>query len=768
MKLTDIQIDRYGPLPRFAHECESNFEVFYGPNESGKTLLLEAVLKLLEPDIETAIPHVSRVDESPSGHIVVETAGTERKLGDGSVLSDLIDLSPRHLRNVFVIRDSDLQLRDEHEFYDSVTQQIGDLHTNEIDAIQSRLVERGRLTSVGGRGLSSARSRGNAAAVRDEAVDLAGDIRTYITDAEANDIASVEREAVAVTTELRRCEDELALQEAAETWDTHATLTERLTTYREATEPLDDEVSRSTLDELEHLDRAIAAADDEIADLESKRASLREERTQLKTEKESVEAELTPLETRAADVDEVERALASFREAHGEAVGSSRGMRFAKRTALVGLGMGGVAAIVGSAIAGVLLAVIGGAAAGWYGLQHRSVTAAEREQERVLQRAQDAGLDAAGIEEIAPAIGAFRDEVVGLRDRRDELERQLQVTDQLVDERDGDLQTEREDRRSNRERKRELLQRVGAADIEGYRKRVNTQETLEGKRNQAAQSLTDALGTPPTTEPDPEVKIRYWASELDALVADVDEHGDAAEYDPDRLATLREQRERLTQRRDTLTGQLETHERRLRGLDDRIQDLSAKPFLGESVSLPARSMDGLRDVVHELDLLIARIERDADIAREALDIFDGIQSEEEQKISDLFGAESRAAAAFRTITDDRYTGVTYDADGRALQVHRDGQEVLTPQQLSHGTTEQLYFSARVGLAEQLLSSEPGFFLLDDAFLPADRTRLREGFDVLRELADDGWQILYFTAKDEVGTDLVEAHDLRCRTLDPLS
>ena len=123
---------------------------------------------------------------------------------------------------------------------------------------------------------------------------------------------------------------------------------------------------------------------------------------------------------------------------------------------------------------------------------------------------------------------------------------------------------------------------------------------------------------------------------------------------------------------------------------------------------------------------------------------------------------------FQAITDDRYTGVTYDADERLLQVHRDGQEVLTPKQLSHGTTEQLYFSARVGLAEQLLSSEPGFFLLDDAFLPADRTRLQEGFDVLRELADDGWQILYFTAKDEVGNDLVETHDLHCRMLDPLS
>lgn len=767
MKLTDIQVDRYGPLPRFTHDCEENFEVFYGPNESGKTLLLEAVLKLLEPDIESAIPHVSRVDESPSGHVVVETGGTERKLGDESVLSDLVDISPQHLRNVFVIRDSDLRLRDEHAFYDSVTQQIGDLHTNEIDAIQSRLVEHGRLTSVGGRGLSSASSRSNAGDVRDEAADLATAIRAYIADAEANDIAAAEREVVAVRTELQQCADELATQEAAETWDTHATLTERLATYREGTNRLDEAVSQSTLDELERLTREIAAAEDEIDGLERKRASLREERTQRRTEKESVDAELTPLETRADDIDEVERALASFRETHGDAVGASRGMRFAKYTALVGLGLGGVAAVVGSTIAGVLLAVIGGVAAGWYGLQHRSVTGAEREQEQVLQQAQDAGLAATSIGEIGPAISAFRDELASLRDRRAELERQIEVKDELVDECTDQLHSAREERRSNREQQQALLQQVTAADIEEYRERVAAQERLEQQRDQAAQSLTDALGTPTTTEPDSAAKLEYWDAELDAMVADVDESVAADEYDPDRLETLHERREELEERRDDLTEQLETHDRRLREFDERIQSLAAEPFLDEPVSLSSRSIEGLEAVVHDVDQLRERIERDADVAREALDIFDDIKTEEEQKITDLFGTESRASAVFQTITDDRYTGVTYDTDERVLQVHRDGQGVLTPDQLSHGTTEQLYFSARVGLADQLLSTEPGFFLLDDAFLPADRTRLREGFEVLRELADAGWQILYFTAKDEVGTDLVEAHDLPCRKLDPL-
>lgn len=73
----------------------------------------------------------------------------------------------------------------------------------------------------------------------------------------------------------------------------------------------------------------------------------------------------------------------------------------------------------------------------------------------------------------------------------------------------------------------------------------------------------------------------------------------------------------------------------------------------------------------------------------------------------------------------------------------------------------------MSLADQLLGSEPGFFLMDDAFLPADADRLRAGFRVLERLVEDGWQIIYLTAKEEVGVDLVDELGLPCSELEPL-
>lgn len=79
----------------------------------------------------------------------------------------------------------------------------------------------------------------------------------------------------------------------------------------------------------------------------------------------------------------------------------------------------------------------------------------------------------------------------------------------------------------------------------------------------------------------------------------------------------------------------------------------------------------------------------------------------------------------------------------------------------------MYLAAQISLAEQLLETEPGCFLMDDAFLPADADRLRAGFEVLQQLVDDDWQVIYLTAKDGVGIDLVEEFDLDCTQLERL-
>lgn len=137
----------------------------------------------------------------------------------------------------------------------------------------------------------------------------------------------------------------------------------------------------------------------------------------------------------------------------------------------------------------------------------------------------------------------------------------------------------------------------------------------------------------------------------------------------------------------------------------------------------------------------------------AIKIFEEIEREEEQKISDLFGKDSQISKHFQEITDGIYTEVEYLTneqinDNRIRVKDRNGK-IISAENLSSGEYDQLYLSIRIALGEKLLKGDKGFFIMDDPFIKADTKRLRRQIDILKRIAEHGWQIIYFTAKDEV-------------------
>ncbi len=69
--------------------------------------------------------------------------------------------------------------------------------------------------------------------------------------------------------------------------------------------------------------------------------------------------------------------------------------------------------------------------------------------------------------------------------------------------------------------------------------------------------------------------------------------------------------------------------------------------------------------------------------------------------------------------------------------------------LSRGARDQLYFAIRMVLGSMILKRGTGFFLLDEAFVSSDPERLRRQLGFLTRIVEGGWQVVYFTAKDDV-------------------
>jgi len=140
---------------------------------------------------------------------------------------------------------------------------------------------------------------------------------------------------------------------------------------------------------------------------------------------------------------------------------------------------------------------------------------------------------------------------------------------------------------------------------------------------------------------------------------------------------------------------------------------------------------------------------------EVMKVFEEIEGEEEQKVEQLFSKDSRVSSYFNEITDGLYQKVEYLSDEQRIQVTMKTGESLDADKLSGGAYDQLYLCIRLALGERLLKGAKGFFIMDDPFIKADSDRLAKQLSVLERISKEGWQILYFTAKDEVKDALKE-------------
>ena len=154
MHVKRIAISRYGPLKPF-DDVLAAFTVIHGPNERGKTLIIDALIRMLFKD-ELKRPHqrlfgnLNRVEERPEGFLVMATHAGERKIGAEDSLSDVspVAISPEDFRNVFLIRDSDLALNDEGAYYGRVSERLCGTRSTAIEQLKDALKRIGRLRSA--------------------------------------------------------------------------------------------------------------------------------------------------------------------------------------------------------------------------------------------------------------------------------------------------------------------------------------------------------------------------------------------------------------------------------------------------------------------------------------------------------------------------------------------------------------------------------------------------------------------------------------------
>jgi uncharacterized protein YhaN len=189
---------------------------------------------------------------------------------------------------------------------------------------------------------------------------------------------------------------------------------------------------------------------------------------------------------------------------------------------------------------------------------------------------------------------------------------------------------------------------------------------------------------------------------------------------------------KLSMEQDTLEAKLESSLERRGNLAQQIDDLAAD----DRAATLRRKHARLERVLERMTQRFAAVslaERAAEQARAAY---------ERDRQPAVLTAASEALAR---LTRNRYVRIWAPLGSRTLRVDDDHGRTFAVEQLSGGTREQLFLALRLGLVRH--ASERGVelpLILDDVFVNFDQLRTEAAFETLRDFADEGRQVLFFT------------------------
>jgi DNA repair exonuclease SbcCD ATPase subunit len=750
MRIKELFIKRYGPLQGISYTLAHPFTLLAGNNEEGKTLTIDALVRLLLGKQVKGFEKIDRVVETPEGYVVIEddNEGNEIKLPEKGTLTDFMGITSSDCRNIFVIRDSDLSIPGEGEFYTTVTNRLMGLRTAEILRIKETLREIGRLTPGG---IFLDVKEENLKTRLDSAAALVDRIEGLTSEMSEGKIDELEEEAVRLQEEIERIT--LAGEQLED-----ARKRDKYSKGKEALDRLG-----SALQDAGKLKKFNEGDAQQWRDGERDIQHYKEEREALAARLKGHEQELKGIEKtvgekmrefrifeqRKKTLDEVKAELSLIETKRKE--GAER-----EQKAVVFMRMGIIAALllaislIGFIMQPSLLFYI---AAPLFFIVTIAFWMPQLQQ--VRERAWLAGAlarikltlarfkwKADAAEDIYARLQQFDEE---LRRRSDEIQEQTRRKENLVEAitelRSKAIPGEEEKIKAAQARIDDIRVRSGVESRQAYQQGLGARQQQERTVSENASILRNRLGAQGETIQD---NTAFWQQALKAL----DRYRDAApgiSYDEAAVTLMKKSK---ASAEAGLAGLLD----RMAGFRKRLEEVEReanKIMQSEADYLPCATMIDLEAVRDKLREFINSHEETRDTVLKVMAIFEEIEAEERKKVAELFGPGSPVSHYFDAITNNRYEAVLFNEEEGCIEVrHKDGH-ILAAEKLSGGAYDQLYLAIRLALGEKILQGTKGFFIMDDPFVKADPERLQRQIEVLKMISESGWQIIYFSAKGEM-------------------
>jgi len=758
MFLKEFLISRYGPLPDSGLRETGSFNLFFGLNEEGKTLTIDALLKMLLGKGTKRFNAIKRVNESPEGYLIIEDGNRrEYKLPEAGTVAELFGLSTNEFSNIFVIRDSDLSISEENIFYRDITNRLTGLRSGEINEIKNRIYDLAGITAGG--------DYQNVAPVKlkdkiKKAHYISGRVDELLARLHEERFGRFEEELAGLEALKLDTEEKLNLFRAAQNRELFEKGTEALGKLKNAlleSEKLKD-LNHEDYDSWQQSQSSLAYFHSDLKRLEAEIDQHKKALQAARVELGQIKGTLKKTERKTVLVSEkIEPLISDYQQAVTEVQKEEKiaDSTFYIRTILVSTFVF-LLTLTGSIVQPswwlfTLFTVSFALTVLLAGIKYRFLKKKGRLAEiatELLYEAGRAGLAADNIKTVETSVSRIKNDLAAIADRLSNAEKEAEWQ-------------QKEEERLNREREEKLVRineaefqidhirhKTGLDEIEQYRTVLAEKERQKSEAEKQKSILSSHFGQGAGLSSD-EARIKLWEEQVAAIA----EYADAAaglNYDQKEYTNLLAKKEELDRFIKELKGKLQERSDELRDIEKEVNELLHG---SEESSIPCQTTVDLEVVQQKLGLWIQGQEQKKANAALALAILNSMEQEEEEKVTALFGSDNRVSEYFREITGGRYREVVFESRENLIRVIRSDGTELDAYQLSGGAYDQLYFSIRLALGEKLLEGNKGFFILDDPFVKADPERLKLLLNMLAEISSNGWQILYFSAKGEVKDEL---------------
>jgi len=805
LRIKEIRIPRFGPLQEI-HWKPANLSVVYDLNEQGKTSLVDALIHALFAKAATVFPQATRFENEEPGQVTLSRNGqrvTFPNERNPRSLPEWLGWTEPQLARLLCIRGGELELAARDQNFTRLLDALGAIFSGigtRLDKVIERVRSEAHLTPTGS--WSNAQPEYLEKRIREDCEKLTQleNLKSVAFKAEelerkCRDLESSREQLVERLAEIDRRveENSRALRvhryhEACVEYERWKHLQQRITQDYGRYRAEDLQTWRMTEQQLLNTREQLQDLEGELEKLRSEENNLHRQLGDLERESQSLQAEIERARATQHRVEseaqkEQEEWRGKTKDLRSQlAVHQADRDRHGHQRAWAGLFKLALLVDLAATIVFIVLSVaqgdmgwviatvaslVGVLALGAVSLRlHSQARRLEKSVEEILNFAARLNLPSRRIEEVGPDLDrleralteAYRAKLQEASDSLHALERQLaklqeqhqatreklQEVRKSIGELHSKLSGAREKLRRSEHTLDTLRHRAGLATLGELEARVRERSELESQHKEVAGALRKLLG---------QSGEEAWAEELARLSRQLQDE----ERDPNYVSrlpspeTLEAEILELKIRRGECREKQKTLDREIQSAQQELQSHRAR-LLPHGVVKPQEVYLQAEAVAQQLRQRL----RERLAALLTIQTLVEVQSRYDAFLDESLGSGAGTAAEiFRTITQ-RYVAVRYDKRERQFLAQRDDGQWFREDQLSTGARAQLLFSLRITFVRRLFGDDSGFLILDDAFLSYDAERKPRAIRVITELAQQGWQVLYFTM-DPLTRDLFSEH-----------